>query len=252
MANILVVGPHPDDQEIGMGGTIARLARQGHHVLLLDATNGEPTPFGDPQTRQREAARALEILSPDPERDPGSVALDRICLGLANRRVEHGLEARHAVAAVIRAHQAQILFLPHPLDAHPDHRAVTRIAEDARFDARLTRLDLAEPVDAWTGRRLALGPPIYPRWCFYYYASHLRRPADPSFLVDISGYESLKRESLEAYRSQFVLPEQNRHVVDWVMAAAGYFGSRIGARAAEPFFTYEPLGLTGLEGLVMG
>ena len=46
MANILVVGPHPDDQELGMGGTIVRLVQQGHHVLLLDMTDGEPTPYG--------------------------------------------------------------------------------------------------------------------------------------------------------------------------------------------------------------
>ena len=44
--NILVVGPHPDDQELGMGGTIAKLASQGHNVLLLDMTNGEPTQIG--------------------------------------------------------------------------------------------------------------------------------------------------------------------------------------------------------------
>ena len=47
MARIVVVGPHPDDQELGMGGTIVRLARQGHHVLLLDMTNGEPTPLAN-------------------------------------------------------------------------------------------------------------------------------------------------------------------------------------------------------------
>ena len=52
---ILVVGPHPDDQELGMGGTIARLADQGHDVVLVDMTNGEPTPFGDPVTRAAEA-----------------------------------------------------------------------------------------------------------------------------------------------------------------------------------------------------
>ena len=54
--NILVVGPHPDDQEAGMGGTIARLASLGHRVVLLDMTNGEPTPLGDPVTRAREAS----------------------------------------------------------------------------------------------------------------------------------------------------------------------------------------------------
>jgi LmbE family N-acetylglucosaminyl deacetylase len=49
--NILVIGPHPDDQELGMGGAIARLASQGHDVMLLDMTNGEPTPHGSPETR---------------------------------------------------------------------------------------------------------------------------------------------------------------------------------------------------------
>ncbi|QKK09856.1 MAG: hypothetical protein HND58_17985 [Planctomycetota bacterium] len=63
MAQVLVVGPHPDDQELGMGGTIARLAEQGHDVLLLDMTNGEPTPFGDPETRARGRRRRRGTLS---------------------------------------------------------------------------------------------------------------------------------------------------------------------------------------------
>ena len=59
--NILVVGPHPDDQELGMGGTIAKLVDQGHDVLLLDMTNGEPTPYGDPETRAGEAAAVRPV-----------------------------------------------------------------------------------------------------------------------------------------------------------------------------------------------
>ena len=51
---ITVVGPHPDDQELGMGGTIATLAHQGHEVTLLDLTDGEPTPCGDPETSPRD------------------------------------------------------------------------------------------------------------------------------------------------------------------------------------------------------
>ena len=60
--NILVVGPHPDDQELGMGGTIALMVEQGHSVTLLDMTNGEPTPHGDPATRAIEATNAAMIL----------------------------------------------------------------------------------------------------------------------------------------------------------------------------------------------
>lgn len=242
MARILVFGPHPDDQELGMGGTIAKLAEQGHTVLLCDMTNGEPTPFGDPATRAEEAKAAALILSPA----GGSNQIKRVLLDMPNRSVEHSLENRHAVAGLIRCFQADVLFVPYPEDAHPDHRAVTRVVEDARFDAKLTKVDM--PVPRGFDR---LGEPIYPRWLFYYYCTHLRWVADPSFLVDITGYVDRKRRSIEAYHTQFVLPEKNRRVVEWVSDAASYFGSRIGTAAAEPFFTKEPIGLGSLDGLVL-
>ncbi|USN98722.1 MAG: PIG-L family deacetylase [Phycisphaeraceae bacterium] len=245
MARILVVGPHPDDQELGMGGTIARLAEQGHDVLLLDMTNGEPTPFGDPATREKEAEAARLILSPE-----GGREVRRVCIDLPNRYVEHTIEARHAVAGVIRAHQAEIIFTPYPEDAHPDHRATTRIVEDARFDAKLTKVDMPAP-PPMTGSSLSeIGPPVYPKWLFYYYATHLRWVADPSFVFDITGLVERKLDAVRAYHTQFVLPEKNRKVIDWVEAAATYFGSRIGTSAGEPFFTKEPVGLGSLSGLV--
>jgi bacillithiol biosynthesis deacetylase BshB1 len=226
MARILVFGPHPDDQELGMGGTIALLAEQGHDVVLVDMTDGEPTPYGDPVTRAAEASKAAEILG-----------VRRVQIGLRNRFVEHTIEARHAAAAVIREHQADILFVPYPEDAHPDHRAVTRIVEDARFDAKLTKIDLP-------------GEPVYPRWLFHYYCTHLRIIPEPSFLMDISAYQQRKHDAITAYETQFVLPEKNRRVVEWIASAGHYFGSRIGVEAAEPFFAREPLGLQGLGELV--
>ncbi len=230
MVNVLVVGPHPDDQEAGMGGTVARLAAEGHNILLLDVTNGEPTPLGDPETRAKEAARAAEILSP-----PGN-PIRRRMLGLPNRFVEHSIEARHAMAGVIREHQAQVIFTPFFEDAHPDHLAVTRIVEDARFDAKLRKIDL-------------LGDPIYPRWLFYYYATHLRWVANPNFLIDITDYLDRKLEAIRAYDTQFV--QANAHVVEWIEAGSKYMGSRLGVPAAEGFYTKEPIGLAGLTGLVI-
>jgi len=235
MASILVVGPHPDDQELGMGGTIARLASQGHAVTLLDMTDGEPTPFGDPQTRRNEAQAAAEALSSPKGR------VQRVMLDLPNRTVQQTIEARHKVAGVIRALQAQIVFLPHFEDAHPDHLAVTRIVEDARFDAKLTKL--AMPGDQ--GK-----PPIYPKWLFYYYATHLRSVPQPSFLVDITGFEEAKRRAMLAYHSQFAANPKNAQVPEWIESAGRFFGSRIGTRAAEPFFTREPVGLSSLDSLV--
>jgi len=230
MANVLVAGPHPDDQEAGMGATVAKLADQGHRVLLLDMTNGEPTPLGDPETRAKEAASAAEILSA-----PGNPVARRQ-VGLPNRVVQHTLEARRAVAGAIREFQAQILFVPFPEDAHPDHRATTRIVEDARFDAKLRKIDLP-------------GEPIYPKWLFYYYATHLRWVANPNFCIDVAGYVERKVRAIRAYETQFV--KVNAHVVDWIEAGTRYLGSRIGTEAAEGFYTKEPIGLIGLEGLVM-
>ncbi len=240
MANILVVGPHPDDQELGMGGTVAKLAAQGHAVTLLDMTNGEPTPHGTVEKRAAEAAEAARLLSPP----DGSNPVARVLLGgtgLPNRSVQHTLEARRLVAGVIRATQAQVVFVPYPQDAHPDHRAVTRIVEDARFDAKLTKISM--PGDG--GK-----PPIYPKWLIYYFATHLRIVPTPSFLIDTTGFEEQKLRSILAYESQFVTNQANRQVVEWVTAAGRFMGSRIGTAAAEPFWTPEPIGLSGLEGLV--
>ncbi len=95
-----------------------------------------------------------------------------------------------------------------------------------------------------------IGPPIYPRWVFYYFATHLRIVPQPSFLLDVSATIDRKLASINAYRSQFHANEKNRAVVDWVRAQATYMGSRIGALAAEPFFAREPIGLTGLSSVV--
>lgn len=261
MANILVVGPHPDDQEAGMGGTIALLASQGHDVLLLDMTNGEPTPLGDPPTRIREATRAAEILG-----------VRRLCLGMPNRSLEHSIGARHAVAKVIREHKATILFVPFFEDAHPDHLATTRIAEDARFDAKLSRMSergrwrggdivgeqavpperagVNTPAKEWFHAPPddATAPPLYPKWLFYYYATHLRWVANPTFCMDVSAHAATKVEAIRAYETQFV--RANAHVVEWIEAAGVYFGSRIGTKRAEPFCSKEPVGLSGLTSLV--
>lgn len=239
MANILVVGPHPDDQELGMGGTIALLARQGHSVLLLDVTNGEPTPHGTVEKRAAEAAEAARALS------SRANAVCRLLLGLPNRTVEHTVESRHKMAGAIRAHQAQIVFAPYEEDAHPDHRAVTRIVEDARFDAKLTGVEMPTPPGLDR-----VGPPIYPKWLFYYYATHLRIVRSPSFCLDISATLDQKMSSIRAYRSQFEANQKNHAVVEWVRAQALFMGSRIGTAAAEGFFSKEPIGLGGLAELV--
>ncbi|HEX4125500.1 MAG TPA: PIG-L family deacetylase [Tepidisphaeraceae bacterium] len=224
MASILIIGPHPDDQELGMGGSIARLASQGHRVYLLDMTNGEPTPLGTPERRAAEAVAAAKILG-----------VGRTTLDLPNRQVVHSIDARYKVAAVIRAHRPDWIFLPFPIDAHPDHVAVTRIGEDARFDAKLTKTTIP-------------GEPWYPKRIIYYYCTHLRMNFAPSFCLDISDQIEIKLAAVSAYASQFV--ENNSPVPQMLRTMNGYFGGRIGTAYAEPFFVYEALGFGGLDQLV--
>jgi len=247
---ILVLAPHPDDAEIGMGGTIAKLSAMGHRVLIADLTDGSPTPHGDRASRLIEAEAARRALCPSARMEGvgGAEApfeVRRVLLDLPNRMVTHTLESRHKVAGVIRAHQASVVFMPHPEDAHPDHVAVTRIGEDARFDAKLTKVEMPVPPGY-----SEIGPPIYPKWCFYYYCSHLRSVPSPSFIVDTTGYAERKYESLRAYATQFAANPKNAGVLEWIQAEDRFFGSRIGTRAGEAFWTREPIGLSDFGSLV--
>src|SRR5205823_13318476 len=202
MASILIIGPHPDDQELGMGGTIAKLVTQGHRVHLVDMTNGEPTPLGSPEIRARESAAAARVLG-----------VERTLVGLPNRQVVHDIASRHKLAAVIRRHRADWLFVPYPIDAHPDHVAVTRIAEDARFDAKLTKTEIP-------------GEPWYPKRIIYYFCTHLRMNFTPNFCIDISDVIDRKLEAIKMYESQF--SGDSAFVPEMVKTISAYFGSRVG------------------------
>ena len=140
----------------------------------------------------------------------------------------HDIASRHKLAAVIRQHRPDWLFVPYPIDAHPDHVAVTRIAEDARFDAKLTKTDIP-------------GEPWYPKRIIYYFCTHLRMNFTPNFCIDISDTIDQKIEAVRAAtnRSSSATAATCRR---WCKTINGYFGSRIGTAHAEPFFTHEMLG----------
>ena len=204
-----------------MGGTIARLVQQGHKVHLVDMTNGEPTPRGSVEIRAREAAAAAAVLG-----------VGRTLVGLPNREVVHNVESRHKLAAVIRAHKPAALFVPYPVDAHPDHVAVSRIAEDARFDAKLTRSAIP-------------GEPWHPKRVIYYFCTHLRMNFPASFCIDVTDQIGPKMQSIACYPSQIT-----SELSEMVKVTSAYFGTRIGTRYAEPFFSHEMLGFSGLDQLV--
>ena len=226
---VAVIGPHPDDQELAMGGTIALLAGQGHRVTLVDMTNGEPTPFGTPEIRAREAAAAAQVLG-----------VQRVGLRLINREVLHTLDARQRLAALYRKLRPDLLFIPYPYDAHPDHVAVTRIAEDARFDAKLTKSKIP-------------GVPWYTPRVLYYFCTHLRINFPAAFCVDTSGMHERKMRAVKCYKSQFYTGRkgpQRGMVVRYVHNVNAYFGGTINRPFAEPFWTREMLGLANLDGVL--
>lgn len=228
MLDILVIGAHPDDAEIGMGGAIACFVAEGLRVGILDVTNGEPTPHGTPERRAAEAAEAAKILG-----------VVRRTLDIPNRYVQDTVENRKKIAEVIREWRPDVIFAPYWEDAHPDHIAVSRLADAARFYAKLTKTDMA-------------GEPFYPRKMLYYFCSHWRLHPDPAFILDVSDGFETKMAAVEAYRSQLVEGRPDPAAVFTGIRNRGrYWGQLIGVEYGEPFTSREKIGLRSLRDVVL-
>jgi bacillithiol biosynthesis deacetylase BshB1 len=225
----LVLAPHPDDAELGVGGTILLLQAQGARVGVLDLTDGEPTPHGSPEIRRQETDAATAMLG----------LSWRGNLGLVNRRLEANLDARARLAGVLRQLRPRHLFAPYWEDSHPDHVAASALVDAARFWAKLTRSDLP-------------GEPHYPERILYYFSVHLRIHPKPSFVLDVTPYLETKMRALACYRSQFIegRPQTPPTFLDDLRDRARYWGWTIGAGYGEPFLTREEVGLRGLRDLL--
>lgn len=228
MLDVLVISPHPDDAELGMAGAILKMKSEGQTVGLLDLTDGEPTPWGTPQTRAQETAAASQILGLDWREN----------LGLPNRSLQASLEARAKLAAVLRRTRPRWLFAPYWIDAHPDHVAAAELIEAARFWAKLTKTDLP-------------GQPHYPERIYYYYCVHLRLIPQPAFILDISEFWDQKLAALRCYRSQLIEGRAPGPptLLDQLRDQAATWGWAIGALYGEPFASREPIGLRSLQAL---
>lgn len=229
MLDVLIIAPHPDDAELGVAGTILKLQAEGKRVGVLDLTSGEPTPHGSLEIRAKETAKATEILGLEWREN----------LGLTNRALEATLENRAKLAGLIRRTKPRWLFAPYWEDAHPDHTAATKLIEEARFWAKLTKSDLP-------------GEPHHPERVYYYYCVHLKLAPQPAFVLDISDVWEKKLASIKAFESQFITgrPTEPPTFLDKVRDEAAYWGKSIGTAYGEPITTREPLGLSGLGGLI--
>lgn len=212
------LGAHPDDVEIGMGATVAKLCAAGARVAIVDLTNGEPTPHGTPELRAAESAAAARVLGVEVRRT----------LTQSNRYLFDTVEARKELAEVLRELRPGMLFLPYGEDAHPDHLAAAQIGLAARFYSKFTKTDMA-------------GEPFYPPRVYRYMAVHMRMVVEPSFIVDVSGHLDAKLEALAAYHSQFGANPMNAGVIPSMRDLALSWGSLAGTEAGEPFFAFEPV-----------
>jgi bacillithiol biosynthesis deacetylase BshB1 len=189
--DLLVVSPHPDDAEIGLGGTMAALAARGRRVWALELTRGELGTNAGPDERWRESVAAAEAL------------------GLAGRlqlQLPDGFIAANdpgqaaALVAVIRRLRPRWLFTAPEPRRHPDHQATPGLVERAVFLARLS---------AWQPPLTALrlhGAPALPepvdRWEVQTVGHVTPGDGRPSLLVDIGGHWPAKLAALACYRSQ--------------------------------------------------
>jgi bacillithiol biosynthesis deacetylase BshB1 len=226
--DLLVFGPHPDDIEIGLGGTVARHTASGHGVGLCDLTRGELSSNGTPDERQAEAAEAARVLG----------AAWRENLGWPDGGIEPTPAIVRSAVDVIRRHRPRSIAIPYWDDRHPDHVAASHVLRTAVFRSGLRKYDTgAEP---WR-----------PEWLCYYF---INDSATPSFVVDVSAHYERKRKSLECYVSQFAPPGGGAVATrltastfrQLVESRDAQFGALAGVAFAEGIVVREPVQRAGL------
>jgi len=221
--DLLVFGPHPDDIEIGLGGTVARHTAAGHRVGLCDLTRGELSSNGTPEQRQAEAAAAAGVLG----------ALWRENLGWPDGGIEPTPTIIRSAVEIIRRHRPRSIAIPYWDDRHPDHVAASHVLRTAVFRSGLRRYDTG--AEAWR-----------PEWLCYYF---INDSATPSFVVDVSAHYERKRQSLECYVSQFGPPGGGTVATrltastfrQLVESRDAQFGALAGVAFAEGVIVREPL-----------
>jgi N-acetylglucosamine malate deacetylase 1 len=222
--DVLAFGAHPDDIEVSMGGTIAKLSDKGLTTLIVDLCDGEPTRHASRGARRIQAAEAARILG-----------ATRLTLAFADRLIQDTVDARLQVARLLRVHRPRYVFTTKGSGVHPDHRAVTDIIVNGVFYARLPKWD---EVNGAAAALEGTEPHDIDRLFF----GHCRmEPAWSSvdFSVDVSGWYVRKRAAIAAYTSVF--QGDQARLVERYAAEDQYYGSLLGVRYAEPFQARSPL-----------
>jgi bacillithiol biosynthesis deacetylase BshB1 len=213
--DLLVFGPHPDDLEIGLGGSIAKHAALGHRVGLCDLTRGELGSNGTPEERLAEAQEAREVL--------GAAWRENLCIpdGAIGSEPSH----LHVIVSLIRRARPKTIAVPYSDDRHPDHVSASRLLTQAAFSSALAKY--TAPGEKWRAD-----------WVLYYFINDSIRP---SFVVDVSEQYETKRKALACHRSQFA-PQgagamstrlTSPHFQQLIESRDAQFGALVGVEFAE-------------------
>lgn len=232
---VVAIGPHPDDTELGVGGTLAKLADSGIRTGIIDLTNAEPTPINDKyrspddfdpdyaDKRLAEAQEAARILG-----------VERITLDLPNRRLFDNFDARCQLATIFRLWRPKVVIVMYgkTLMASPDHYQAQLISEAAVFYSRLTKWD-----------KYFDNLPVHRINTLLYFPVRfidLNPDGYTSFLTDISEYVDKKKDAIMAYKSQFE-DQGHTHFPELLLSWNRTIGSRIGVKYAEHLVSPTPL-----------
>lgn len=219
MLDFLVVSPHPDDAELGMGGTLARAHAEGRATGIIDLTRGEAATKGTPEERAAESAAASKVLGLDVRHN----------LGWPDSRILDSEDRRLQLARILRELRPRVVVGPHENDRHPDHVAAARIIPAAVHLAGLKNSPLS-------------GEPYKPEQLFYYMGNG---PFEATLVVDTSAYIEVWEAAVRCYQSQFTGEAASETVTPDIYrrrrGRAAYWGTFIGREYGEPLWTPRPV-----------
>lgn len=236
--DILAIGVHPDDLELGCGGTLVKHAQLGQKVGILDLTQGELGTRGTPELRLLEAQDAANIMGIAVRENAGMAD------GFFQNDKEHQLKLVH----YIRKYRPKIVIANALEDRHPDHGRAGKLISDACFLAGLSKIETTHeglPQQAWRPKRV-----------FHMIQD---RFLEPDFIVDITAVMDIKMASVLAYKSQFHDPGSSEPLtyisadgfMDKIRSRALLLGKRIGAGYGEGFICENNLGISNLDSLLL-
>lgn len=231
--DLLVIAAHPDDAELGCGGTIAKHLAAGKKVGIVDLTRGELGTRGTPAIRDAEATEAAKILG----------LTVRENLGLADGFFQNTKSDQLKIVEAVRKYQPEIVLANAVQDRHPDHGRASQVIYDACFLAGLPKVETTSEGKTQTAWR--------PKAIYHFVQSW---SLTPDFIVDVTDFWDIKMKSVMAYKSQFHDPNSKEpstfisspQFLRLVEARAIEYGQIIGVQYAEGYTVRKAVGVNSL------